>query len=199
MKGTSKNVVPREFHLDRTPPPGKYPLLEIFKGLTETPPFADYPGDATANRALAGTSWARIHDGPGYIYVAPREVPIEVRSRGYEMLTSGEEEIVIARTHLTESPLIDVYLDVLHEFLHLIQRKEGRNLWPGLSVAYVDRPTELEAYAFSVAEARRLGLSDAYLRKYLEVFWVTKTEYRRLLRHLGVSLPKPRSRRTPNR
>ena len=61
-------------------------------------------------------------------------------------------------------------------------------VWPGLKVPYVDRPTEVEAYAFSVAEARRLGVPDRYLRKYLEVTWVKRSEYHRLLRHVGVGL-----------
>ena len=51
----------------------------------------------------------------------------------------------------------------------------------------MDRPTEVEAYAFSVAEARRLGVPDSYLREDLSVAWVGKADSLRLLRHLGVT------------
>ncbi|MGI0156493.1 MAG: hypothetical protein ACREDE_10250, partial [Thermoplasmata archaeon] len=174
---------------DRDRPAGKYPLLEVFRGLSETPPFRKYPGDDATIRSIADSSWAQVNDGPGWMYVAPRKVPAEIRAAGFQMVTSPEEVIVVARTHLAKSPTMDVYLDILHEFLHILQRKQGRELWPGLKVPYVDRPTEIEAYAYSVVEARRLGVPDAYLRKYLKVFWVKRSEYLRLLRNVGVTPP----------
>ena len=91
-----------------------------------------------------------------------------------------------------------VYLDLIHEFLHILQRKHGRVLWPGLRVPYVDRHTEIEAYAFSIAEARRLGAPDAYLRRYLKVPWISRIDYYRLLRNVGVSLP-PKARKGTSR
>ena len=136
---------------------------------------------------MARQTWANVVDGPGWMYVAPRRTPPEVLAAGFRMVESVDDEIVVARGHLVNSPTMDVYLDVIHEFLHILQRKQGRELWLGSKFAYVDRPTEVEAYAFSVAEARRLGIPDSYLRKYLEVTWVKKSEYLRLLRHVGVS------------
>ena len=190
---------PTAFVPDRAKEPGRYPLTEVFPGLLETPPFERYPGDPKRNVEMARASWVRIFDGPGYIYVAPREVPVEIRQAGYNMLTSPDEEIVIAREYLRTGRDLDLYLDVIHEFLHILQRADGRELWPGPTVAYVDRPTEIEAYAFSVAEARRLGVSDAYLREYLRVFWVTKSDHRRLLRHLGLEKSRRRVRRSKPR
>lgn len=185
--------VPEMFRPDRDRPAGRYPLLDVFQGLEETLPFRKYPGDDSAIREIAGSTWATVSDGLGWMYVAPRKVPPEVRAAGFDMVTSPDDEIVVARSHLSRSPMMYVYLDVLHEFLHILQRKQGRELWPGLKVPYVDRHTEIEAYAFSVAEARRLGVPDAYLRKYLEVPWVKRADYLRLLRNVGVSPPqKPR-------
>ena len=192
MPAASRYPVPPAFRPDRSLAPGRYPLLRAFRGLTQVPPFRRYPGDFATNRTIARTSWTRITDGPGYMYLAPREVPAEIRAAGFRMITSDEEEIVVSGQYLRTGSTLDLYLDVIHEFLHILQRKDGRELWPGLTVPYVDRPTEIEGYAFSVAEARRLGVPDGYLRKYLEVFWVTRTEYRRLLRHLGVAPPPSR-------
>jgi len=162
--GTAREAypVPRPFRAVTETPAGRFPLLRVFRGLERTVPFRKYPGDDRATRAIARHTWANVTEGPGWMYVAPPRTPPEVRAAGFRMVESRDDEIVVARSHLANSPPMDVYLDVLHEFLHILQRKRGRELWPG-RIPYVDRPTEVEAYAFSVAEARRLGVSDEYL------------------------------------
>ncbi len=186
-------TIPAGFRVDRTRPAGKYPLLRVFPGFTSLPPFRRYLGDLATHRAIARRSFVHVFDGRGYMYLAPREIPAEIRRAGFAMITSPDDEICIGRSYLARGGALSLYLDIIHEFLHILQRKAGRELWPGLKVAYVDRPTEIEGYAFSVAEARRLGVPDGYLRKYLDVPWVTRSEYRRLLRYLGVNPPRPRA------
>ncbi|MCI4334539.1 MAG: hypothetical protein L3K04_02775 [Thermoplasmata archaeon] len=159
----------------------------MFRGLEDTVPFSKYPGDDAATLRIAERTYAHITEGPGWMYVAPRRTPPEVRAAGFRMVESRADEIVVARAHLVNSAAMDLYLDVIHEFLHILQRHQGRELWLGTKVPYVDRPTEVEAYAFSVAEARRLKVPDRYLREYLEVTWVKRSEYLRLLRNVGVS------------
>jgi hypothetical protein len=198
VEGTAKRAfpVPRVFRPVQDTTPGRYPLLKVFRGLEETIPFRKYPGDDEAILRIAERTWANVNDGPGWMYVAPRRTPPEVRSAGFRMVESEEDEIVVARPHLAKSPTMDVYLDVIHEFLHILQRRQGRELWPGPKFPYADRPTEVEAYSFSIAEARRLGVTDSYLREYLRVFWMTKREYHRLMRNVGVpvedGLARPR-------
>ncbi len=178
---------PREFRPARGTPPGRYPLLEVFHGLERTLPFRKYPGDDAAILRIARHTWAHVNEGAGWMYVAPTRTPPEVRAAGFRMVESADDEIVVARRHLSKSPTMYLYLDILHEFLHILQRAQGRVLWLGRRVPYVDRPTEVEAYAFTVAEARRLGVPDSYLRRYLEVTWVSRSDFRRLLRNVGVS------------
>lgn len=161
-------------------------MLEVFRGLERTVPFQKYPGDDRETMRIARGTWAEVSDGPGWMYVAPRKTPPEVRAGGFKMVETRDDVIVVSRSHLVKSPSMDVYLDIIHEFMHILQRKHGRELWPGLKVPYVDRHTEVEAYAFSVLEARRLGVPDHYLREYLNVPWVRRSEYRRLLRNVGV-------------
>jgi hypothetical protein len=192
-RGT-KVPAPPMFRPDRTVAPGRYPLLDVFKGLEKTPPFRKYPGDDDAVLEVARDTFAHISDGPGWMYVAPRRTPPEVRKAGFQMVESADDEIVVALDHLTKSPTMDVYLDVIHEFLHIHQRRAGRELWP-MNYAYVDRPTEVEAYCFSVTEARRLGVDEAYLRDYLQVPWTPKKDYFRLLKNVGVpARPTPKKR-----
>ncbi len=179
--------VPAPFRAEVATPAGRHPLLEVFRGLEKTVPFRKYPGDDAAILEIARGTWAEVVDGPGWMYVAPQRTPPEVRAAGFRMVESRDDVIVVARSHLANSPSMDVYLDIIHEFLHILQRRQGRELWAGRKVSYADRPTEVEAYAFSVAEARRLGVPDRYLREYLNVTWITRPEYRRLLRNVGVA------------
>lgn len=185
--GKEPYPAPRGFRPKRDAPSGRSPLLEVFAGLEKTVPFQKYPGDDAATLRIARQTWAHVTDGPGWMYVAPRRTPPEVRAAGFRMVESKDDEIVVASSYLANGPSMDLYLDIIHEFLHILQRRQGRELWVGRKVPYVDRPTEVEAYAFSVAEARRLGVPDRYLREYLRVTWVRKSEYLRLLRHVGVS------------
>lgn len=178
---------------------GRHPLLSIFEGLDEVPAFQAYPGTPAQNRRILRRTYARILDSDGWMYVAPHDLPGEFRQAGYELFTSSDDEIVISRAYLRAGRAMDLYLDALHEFLHILQRKKGRDLWP-MAIPYVDRPTEVEAYAFSVAEARRLGARDPYLRRYLRVSWVTAKEHHRLLSRLHVAPVVPRhppAKRTP--
>ncbi len=179
--------VPRLFRPARRTPPGRFPLLKVFVGLERTVPFRKYPGDDRRILEIAERTWAHISDGPGWMYVAPPKTPPEILAVGFRMVETPRDVIVVSRAHLANSPRMDVYLDVIHEFLHILQRKQGRDIWPHRSIPYADRPTEIEAYAFSVAEARRLGVPDSYLRQYLHVTWIRKAEYLRLLRNVGVT------------
>jgi hypothetical protein len=181
--------VPREFAPRRDSSPGRHRLLEVFRGLEKTTPFWKYPGDDAKILAAARGTWAQVTPGPGYMYVAPPRTPPEIRAAGFRMVETQEDVIVVGLSHLRNSPRMDVYLDIIHEFLHILQRRQGRVIWPSARLSYVDRPTEIEAYSFSVAEARRLGVPDSYLRTYLRAPWASRSENLRLLRNVGVSPP----------
>lgn len=178
---------PREFRPLRSKPAGVYRLLELFRGVERTPPFRKYPGDDRQTLRIASGTRVYLNEGPGWMYVAPRRTPPEVRRAGFRMVETTKDAIVVSRSYLENGPSLDVYLDLIHEFLHILQRHQGRELWSSRIRSYADRPTEVEAYAFSVAEARRLGVPDAYLRKYLHVPWITRRQFHDLLRNVGVS------------
>jgi len=176
---------PPEFEIDRTAGLGRHPLLRVFPGLDRVPPFAKYPAPRSERQKVArGTSIALV-GGPTWMYVAPHEVPPFAKAVGWKPVMSATDCIVVGRRHLTRSPAITVYLDILHELFHVFQRRSGRELWD-VSKGYADSPTELEAYAFAVREARRLGASNRYLRGYLEVDWIDRKEHARLVKNLGI-------------
>ena len=50
----------------------------------------------------------------------------------------------------------------------------------------MDRPTEIEAYALVVEEARAMGLPEDKIAEYLYVEWASPKDHERLCRRLGV-------------
>ena len=185
---------PAPFRISRELPPGNHPLTTVFPGFLEAPPFAKYPGPADRTRAIAEGTSVQIVPDETWMYVAPHAVPPFAEEAGWKPHTSRTNCIVVGLKHLSESPSITLYMDIYHEFFHILQREAGRELWDEAH-DYVDSPTELEAYRFSIAEARRLGVPDSFLRHYLEVEWVSPTDHLRLLRNLGVGPPEPSSGR----
>lgn len=178
---------PAEFSVDRTARIGRHPLLRVFSGLDKVPPFRAYPASASERVHVARNTSVHLVPGPTWMYVAPHRVPPFAKAVGWKPVTSRAEVIVVGRKHLSTSPAITLYLDILHELFHVFQRRAGRELWD-ISNGYAGSPTELEAYAFAVKEARRLGASEAYLREYLQVDWIDRKEHTRLVRNLGVAL-----------
>ncbi len=177
---------PEAVQIARKVAAGRYRLLTVFPGLDRTPPFERYPCPPAARQRLAEKTWVRVLPRKGeWMYVAPHGVPANADSR-WRPVTSRGDCIVVGRYHLRQSPALVLYLDVLHELCHVVQRWDGRSLWDE-AYAYVDRPTEVEAYRFVVEEARRLRASDAFLREYLKVDWVGPKDHRRLLTNVGVS------------
>lgn len=94
--------------------------------------------------------------------------------------------IVIGMEHLRTADVRTLYLDIIHELMHVKQLMDGRDVYDE-RYEYVDRQTEIEAYQVVVDEARLLGMTDEAIMDYLDVEWVTKDGLRRLASRLGVS------------
>ncbi len=114
---------------------------------------------------------------------------------GYMGVSDEDGHLVVSTHYLRTGNRRDIYLDVVHELVHVRQFREGRQLFPE-GFNYPDAPTEIEAYKVCIAEGRRLGMTDRELFKYLKVEWMDAGELRRLARNVGVKAPpKPRGRR----
>ena len=104
---------------------------------------------------------------------------------GYMGTSDLDGHLLISTHHLSDSEFRTVYLDVVHELCLVNQFRRGKPLfYPKLS--YVDAPSEIEAYRFTVREGRRIGMTDRELLDYLKVEWITPAEHRRLARRTGV-------------
>ena len=114
---------------------------------------------------------------------------------GYMGVNDEDGHLVVSSYYLRTGNRRDIYLDVVHELVHVRQFREGKQLFPE-GFQYPDAPTEIEAYKVCLAEGRRLGMTDRDLFKYLKVEWMDDAEVRRLARNVGVKVPpRPRSRR----
>lgn len=176
---------PDGFRVERELPNGRHPILRAFPNLDRLPPAQRLVTDRKGRDELFASTEVELVDQDLWMYVAPYEVPLFSRRGWKPVVSPGRDCIVVGHEHLRTSPSLVLFLDIYHELCHVLQRRGGADLWPpGLS--YVERWTEVEAYRFVIDEARRLGVSDAFLREYLRVEWISDAEHRTLLAALGV-------------
>jgi hypothetical protein len=69
--------------------------------------------------------------------------------------------------------------------VHVRQFLEGRELYDQ-AFEYVERPTELEAYRNTVTEARRVGMKEDEILKYLRLDAADDSELGKLMEKIGV-------------
>ena len=116
--------------------------------------------------------------------------------RGYMGVSETDGHLIIGARYLNEGSIVDIYLDVIHELVHVKQFMEGKELFDS-DYAYIERPTEVEAYRHAVKEARRLGMTDEGICEYLKTEWMSDDDLQRLAKTVGVKLaqtPKARKR-----
>ena len=106
--------------------------------------------------------------------------------RGYMGVSNLDGHLIISAHYLKNGDLIDIYLDIIHELVHVKQFFEGKDLFDS-RYGYADRPTEIEAYQYAVEEARKLGLSDKRICGYLKTEWMNRDEFMRLTKSLNVN------------
>jgi hypothetical protein len=156
------------FTANRSLPEGDYDLRDVFSGLEDVEPLVRCVGDTSTLRQILDRTRVTLKDEDGYMYVNDEDGSLVV---GLEYLRGGDE--------------LHLYLDVIHELVHVKQFLQGRNLFDH-RYSYVDRPTEIEAYRCCVEEGRRIGMSEGAIAEYLYVEWITKADHARLLRALDV-------------
>jgi hypothetical protein len=166
--------------IDRHAPTKLYPFQRYFKGFEKL----------DAVRELFGKQTPKVL----------RELKVEFFSArfGYMGTSDVDGHLLISSHHLSDGDYKTVYLDLVHELCHVNQFRHHKPLfYPKLS--YVDAPSEIEAYAFTVKEGQRIGLTRRELIDYLKVEWISPQEHRRLARRMGLagkaSKKKPHRRR----
>ena len=115
-----------------------------------------------------------------------RDLKVEfIWGGGYMGVNSVNGHLMVSPRYLNKGDKIDIYLDVIHELVHVRQFMEGKELFDS-HYSYVERPTEVEAYRHTVEEARRLGLSDARICEYLKTEWMSRKDLEQLASTVNV-------------
>jgi hypothetical protein len=147
---------------------GSYSFRDIFQGFDQLEPVQKTFGKNT----IAELDNLKIE-------VFPKE--------GYMGVSDEDGHVFASQYYLNNGDEWSVYLDIIHELVHVKQFKQGMNLFDP-HYAYVDRPTEIEAYKVGAEEARRIGMSEAEIFEYLEVPWISEEEHMRLAVACGIDL-----------
>ncbi len=148
--------------------------------MVKTYPFIDYFRDfekVEAVRRIFGDNTEAVLSNLQVEFVGSR--------RSYMGVSDIDGHLIVGADYLKRGDIIDIYLDVIHELVHVKQFMDGKKLFEG-HYNYVDRPTEVEAYSVAVKEARRLGLTDERILEYLETEWMTDEELKQLASTLNV-------------
>jgi len=110
---------------------------------------------------------------------------IEFTWFGYMGVDDNDGHLMVNKRYLNNGEKTDIYLDVIHELCHIKQHLDGRKLF-NPKYDYVDRPTEVEAYQYTVKEAKRLGLNDEWILGYLKTEWMSDADLKRLVKNIGI-------------
>lgn len=142
-------------------------FAEYFKGFENVPAvqgiFGEKTGEVLSNLVVE-LSWVG-----GYMYV-----------------DGSDGHLVISKSYLSTGSKKEIYLDLIHELCHVKQFLDGRELFDP-RYDYVDRPTEIEAYRYTVEEARRIGFTDEKILRYLQTEWMSDEDLNRLVENMRIN------------
>ncbi len=170
----------------------EYVIMRLFRFFTKLPlrgmvhlvsrkaNFTDYFRGFEKNRAVQGIFGEKTEE-------VLRNLKVDFIWFGYMGVSDSDGHLMVNKSYLSTGSKQDIYLDVIHELCHVKQYLDGKELFDP-RYDYVDRPTEIEAYRYSVQEAKRVGLSAKEIRVYLQTEMMSTQALERLIRNMGVDL-----------
>lgn len=166
MKGSKPRTLPKGVVINRSSYAGSFPFGKIFSGFERV----------EAVRSIFLDETERV--------IASLKVDVKAR-QGYLYVDDESGHIGVSLPYLKEGDALSIYLDVIHELVHIRQFMEGKELFDS-KFSYLKRPTEIEAYAAAAKEAKRIGMEREEIIDYLRVEWVTEEEFQGLLKEIGI-------------
>lgn len=158
------------FVINRDSGEGIYDITKVFSGLEELKILQKVYSGKESLASILSKIKVKVVNSDHYMYV-----------------DDSDGCIVVGLKHLTRADERTLYLDIIHELVHVKQFMDGRDIYDE-RYSYVDRQTEIEAYKVVVDESRRLGMSDDEIMEYLTVEWVSDDGLKRLANRLGISV-----------
>ncbi len=156
------------------------PLNKILNAGFSTYLFTDYFQDFEKLKVVKG-----IFGEKAAVVLSNLKVDLTWFS-GYMYVDSSTGHLVVSTRYLKFGDKVDIYLDLIHELFHVKQFMEGKELFDP-QYSYVERPTEIEAYRYTVQEAKRIGLSDARICEYLKTEWMSDRDLKFLAKAVNVT------------
>jgi hypothetical protein len=159
----------RRFRLDRVLRVGSstYVFTDFFKGMEKVDAVKQIFGETTED--------------------VLRNLKVEfTRLGGYMWVNGRNGHLMVSSHYLNSGDKVDIYLDLIHELVHVRQLLQGRELFDE-HYSYTTRPTEIEAYRHAVEEARRIGLPDERICQYLRTEWMSEQDFKRLAKEVNVN------------
>ena len=158
----------------------KLPLTRIMRFGSSTKMFLDYFVGFENSQAVRGIFGDKTDD-------VLKNLKVDFIWFGYMGVDDNDGHLFVNARYLNSGDKTDIYLDVVHELCHVQQHLEGRALFD-TRYDYVNTPTEVEAYRYTVKEAKRLGLSDERILSYLQTEWMSDADLKCLVKNLGIDL-----------
>ena len=155
--------------IEREGPLNRYNFTDFFKGFDQVPIIKKTFGENAVE------------------ILSNLEVEFNSFRRGYMGVSDDDGHLVVNTHHLKNSDYKILYLDVVHELIHVKQFMDGKNLFDE-DYEYVDRPTEIEAYQITVDEAKKIGMNDKEIFDYLQVDWIDNESHKRLAKTVGIKI-----------
>jgi len=158
----------RGFRVKRDTEVGEYKLTDVFTGLESS------------------SSLIKVFGSKSQMTKIMRHLKLRVEPNDSGLWFDRDTgTICIGSKHLRGAKTDFLYLDVIHVLVHVCQFLEGRDLYDQ-AFEYVERPTELEAYRYTVAEARKVGLDESEILRYLRMDAADDSELGKLMDKIGV-------------
>jgi len=159
----------------KTPPPSLQPFTEYFKGFEKVGAVRKVFGDETE------AVLARLKIG----FISNRRMYMGIRD--------DDGNIAVGTYHLRHSTTRVLYLDIVHELFHIKQWMRDKEWFTrehekfmGKFELYYSSPLEVPAYAHTVREAERLGMSRKEITEYLKMMPVSSKIWNRFLREMEI-------------
>ena len=163
-----KRLLVRTFHVKRSVGMGEYKLTDVFTGLESSPTLKRVFGTKVQMSKIMSHLKLKVEHNDSGLW-----------------LDRDTGTICIGSKHLSSAKNDFLYLDVIHVLVHVRQFLEGKELYDQ-AFEYVERPTELEAYRTTVAEARRVGMGEDEILRYLRMDAADDSELGKLMEKIGV-------------
>ena len=152
---------------------------KLLRVRTVTYPFTDYFRGFEKVKAIRRLFGERTEE-------VLSNLKVEFTWIGGYMRVSNEGHLVVNSRYLKNGDRVDIYLDIIHELVHIKQLMNGKKLFDS-EYSYIERPTEIEAYRYVVKEARRMGLNDERICEHLKTEWINSNDFQQLVKTLKIN------------